>query len=38
MEEEDLDVDDELSPYKILLKVFLNCAEFDYGIIFLLDI
>ena len=35
MEEENLeDFDEELTPYKILLKVFLNCAEFVYGIIF----
>ena len=34
MEVENLDVNDDLSPYKILLKVFLNCPEFDYGIIF----
>ena len=34
MYEEQININDELSPYKILLKAFLKCKEFDYGIIF----
>ena len=34
MDEEFMDKDDELSAYIILLKVFLNCPEFDYGMVF----
>lgn len=34
MDEENIEKDDDLTAYIILLKIFLYCPEFDYGIIF----
>ena len=34
MDEENINIYSELSPYKILLKSFLKCPEFEYGMIF----
>lgn len=34
MDEDNIDKDDELTAYKILLKVYLNSPEFDLGMIF----